>query len=891
MASIKIAILGFFAQFILLLSIFDIYFKSPIITGIPDQQIDYEPPADRLVLFVGDGLRADSFYDYVDGDSIYFKNLLKTSATYGICHTRVPTESRPGHIALIAGFYEDPSAIFKGWKENTVEFDSVFNKSDTTISWGSPDIVSMFKRGAKTGNVHTYTYGIDLQDFSGKNGSSFILSEWVFNKVKLFFEESKHNETIRMKLMKNKLILFLHLLGTDVSGHIDKPKSKEYLENIISIEKGIKEIEQLIESFYNDNRTAYIFTSDHGMTDWGSHGDGSDSETEVPIVTWGAGLSYAKKHLTSLPVNIKQADVAPLMATLIGVPTPVHSVGVVPLNLFNTNITEQVKYILANALQVNAAFSTAREKIEQQSFRLFYVPYEQLSPDIQNEYIQNITTLTKELKSDECVKLCYEWIHLSLNGIEYYNTYYKFPLLFCVTFIDLGWITLLITETSSLKSIKRINKFYKLLINVSFLILALSAFVFINAQSLPLQFHVYTLMPLILWRICITRILPHFNLFNIKQFMLHVKGSELLELLFYCIGIELLVWTFFERCVLSFALALMCLWMTYFSLKKGFMYKQVIIVFFSSAWFAYFPMVLIIDGHTNIINVVLGGTVWLAAGLMHCKNLKGIHNITTFLQVVLLAMAIINVTIVSNSIDNKEGLSSINQIISWTISILSMFLIRKSSNLLSNITTVFLSISTPFVQLSLNMEVVFMLVLVVTLACWRKIVTQSSDSSQSLWTQWRHAFFFLLFSFGSFFGIGNIASINSFDPSIGRCFVSVFSPFTIMGLVLFKILVPILLTCCTFYLTSIKLKIPTSNVFALMLAMSNLMGLHFLFLIKNTGSWLDIGMSISHYVIVQSLALFLSLMYGLAGLLIGTEQNYSIYHYTQLLPVTSKKSP
>lgn len=132
-----------------------------------------------------------------------------------------------------------------------------------------------------------------------------------------------------------------------------------------------------------------------------------------------------------------------------------------------------------------------------------------------------------------------------------------------------------------------------------------------------------------------------------------------------------------------------------------------------------------------------------------------------------------------------------------------------------------------------------------------------------------------------------------------------------MGLVLFKILAPILLTCCTFYLTSIKLKvgfycylqlklffnintvlfqIPPGNVFALMLAMSNMMGLNFLFLIKNSGSWLDIGMSISHYVIVQSLALFLIVMYGLAGILIGTEQNDAKYSSTQLLPVIGKKT-
>jgi len=73
MIDLKISILGLFAQVILLLSIFDIYFKSPIISGIPDQNVDYKPPADRLVLFVGDGLRADTFYKYANGSSLYFK--------------------------------------------------------------------------------------------------------------------------------------------------------------------------------------------------------------------------------------------------------------------------------------------------------------------------------------------------------------------------------------------------------------------------------------------------------------------------------------------------------------------------------------------------------------------------------------------------------------------------------------------------------------------------------------------------------------------------------------------------------------------------------------------------------------------------------------------------
>ena len=48
---------------VFLLSVFDIHFKSPIVS-VPDPSPPKFPaPAKRLVLFVADGLRAQSFYE------------------------------------------------------------------------------------------------------------------------------------------------------------------------------------------------------------------------------------------------------------------------------------------------------------------------------------------------------------------------------------------------------------------------------------------------------------------------------------------------------------------------------------------------------------------------------------------------------------------------------------------------------------------------------------------------------------------------------------------------------------------------------------------------------------------------------------------------------------
>ena len=105
------------------------------------------------------------------------------------------------------------------------------------------------------------------------------------------FEKAKADQELDKKLREEKVIFFLHLLGIDNNGHAFRPSSPEYLNNIAIVDSGVEQIYHLIEKYFNyDNRTSYVFTADHGMSNKGSHGDSLPDNTDTPLICWGAGI-------------------------------------------------------------------------------------------------------------------------------------------------------------------------------------------------------------------------------------------------------------------------------------------------------------------------------------------------------------------------------------------------------------------------------------------------------------------------------------------------------------------------------------------------------------------------------------------------------------------------
>nr|XP_038031549.1 GPI ethanolamine phosphate transferase 1 isoform X4 [Anas platyrhynchos] len=882
---------GLLVHFVFLVSIFDIYFSSPLVHGMTPQQTPLPPPAKRLVLFVADGLRADSLYE-LDGNNTshapYLRGILENNGSWGISHTRVPTESRPGHVALIAGFYEDVSAVAKGWKENPVEFDSVFNESKYTWSWGSPDILPMFAKGATGDHVYTFCYTAESEDFGAQDASK--LDTWVFDHVKSFFNSSRSNQTLFSALNEEKVVLFMHLLGIDTNGHAHRPNSREYKENIRKVDEGVKEIASMLESFYgNDGKTAFILTSDHGMTDWGSHGAGHPSETLTPLIVWGAGVNYPQKvtsqffednflkewkleNLKRLDVN--QADIAPLMASLIGVPFPLNSVGTLPLEYLNNSAHFKAESMFTNAVQVLEQFKVKMNQKKATTLSFLFTPFKPLSDSEQINFLKKTRLYIQQQKYDEAVSLCKTLINLALEGLSYYHTYDRLFLGLSIAMGFVGWTTYVIlvivkTHTNLTKTVQSSNKESAALL-YGFTFVGMMITFFLLIQTSPWTYYIYCLLPVPVWYAVMRELHVIQNLTaNLRSLPI---SQSLGFILISILGIEILVFSFFYRATLTVGLLVFAGWPVITQLWVQ-AKTTTLIWTVLCALLAVFPLMPVVGREPNIPLVITAGLLTLLISgfslASSCKSENKYRNNEDmkvhFYQMLSIALSTYVVSNTHNSLKNKQGLPVFNQIISWTTLVSSSVLpLLSPTFLFQRLFSILLSLMATYLLLSTGYEALFPLVLSGLMFVWIHMeqealqhyglslkpklavfnfayATDITQFRQLHLDDIRRSFFFVFFIVTAFFGTGNIASVNSFDPASVYCFLTVFSPFMMGGLLVLKVVIPFVLVSCAFEAVQVTTQLSSKSLFLIVLVISDIMALHFFFLVKDYGSWLEIG--------------------------------------------------
>ena len=203
------------------------------------------------------------------------------------------------------------------------------------------------------------------------------------------------------------------------------------------------------------------------------------------------------------------------------------------------------------------------------------------------------------------------------------------------------------------------------------------------------------------------------------------------------------------------------------------------------------------------------------------------------------------------------------QIISWALLLSAIPLALHTSPVPKERSpALFIALTSMYLLLSLSYEALLIPTLVLALEAWlvkeqRQLQEEKEELTHHLDSHINHqkkgnkikeakllncsdigcilSFVFLIFY--SFFATGNIASLNSFDPSSIRALVAVFNPFLMGGLLLTKILLPFLVVSVAFVQLLSLRNLDINSISGVLQLCSDFLGLIFFSKVTHTGSF------------------------------------------------------
>jgi phosphatidylinositol glycan class N len=133
----------------------------------------------------------------------------------------------------------------------------------------------------------------------------------------------------------------------------------------------------------------------------------------------------------------------------------------------------------------------------------------------------------------------------------------------------------------------------------------------------------------------------------------------------------------------------------------------------------------------------------------------------------------------------------------------------------------------------------------------------------------RPSLFTLYLLQSAFFSTGNIASISSFSLDAVYRLIPVFDPFSQTALLILKILIPFIILSATLGVLNKRLGFAPGALFMGLIVFGDWLTVNFFWMVKDEGSWLEIGETISRFCIVSALCVFAAGIEAGSGWLVG----------------------
>lgn len=255
--------------------------------------------ARRVFVVILDGLRVRESIGLSYLDELRRRGIEATASSH------YPSFSRPNYVSIVTGVPPMWSGVRSNQYDDPVALDSIMDRArDAGLESGfvsnySPGLPRMFTRQiAEAPASVRYVSDFDDMHYVAWPGGFVLASQLLIER--------------------RYPLVVMHLGEVDQAGHEFGGDSPEYLEAARSVDDQLR----LALADVDLARDAVVVVADHGHTDWGGHGGLEPEVLEVPLILAGAGVRPA-----AAITGARLIDVAPTVATLLGLPPPGHGLG------------------------------------------------------------------------------------------------------------------------------------------------------------------------------------------------------------------------------------------------------------------------------------------------------------------------------------------------------------------------------------------------------------------------------------------------------------------------------------------------------------------------------------------------------------------------------------